>query len=345
MKVLNFTFVFVLVSFLANAQLRSGNAVMQGENITTPTTNYTRAVFSHNAHWDELQANWIINQVGANDAQAILIPNKGGFEFIIHQTTGNVPRQMTHSEFLSGRVMTISKHGDVGIGTDNPNAKLEILHPNFTSQAHTANSLVVRTSTAPSSNDERMVGLTLTIDEAQNLNNNDQKSAGIFAKSVSNFGNNIDMLFYTRGIENTSIFQEGMRLSHRGNLLIGKSSQANPSYRLDVDGAVRANEIVVNTNGADFVFANDYQLRPLAEVEAFIKANKHLPEIAPAAEMQKNGVGLAKLNTQLLQKIEELTLYTIQLNKENDALKQKMKKYASLAKRLEKLEKMMEKNK
>ena len=342
MKVLKFTFLFVLISFFANAQLRSGNAVMQGQNITTPTTNYTRTIFSHNVHWDELQAHWMINQVGANDAQAILIPNNGGFEFIIHPSTGNFTRQMTHSEFLNGRVMTISKNGEVGIGTNNPNAKLEIFSPSSTIQAHTANGLVVRTPTAPATNDGRMVGLTLSIDEAQNLNNPDQKSAGIFAKSMSNFGNNVDLLFYTRGIENSTHFQEGMRLSHRGNLLIGKANQTNTEYRLDIGGKARANEIVINTTGADFVFANDYQLRPLAEVEAFIKANKHLPEIASAAEMQKNGVGLAKLSTQLLQKVEELTLYTIQLKKENKTLKQK---HTSLLKRLEKLEKMMEKNK
>ena len=334
MKVLNFTFVLVLVSFFANAQLIDGMVTVHG-NIASPATQYTRAVFSSSASWNALKSRWLIG-----DAQAILVPNYGGFEFIIHES--DFPREVTHSEFLNGRVMTIRKSGNVGIGTHQPNARLEVVHPNITDQAHLANGLVVRIPTAVQVNDNRMVGLTLTIDGSHNLDNNDQKSAGIFAKSMSDYGNNIELLFYTRGVENTPLFQEGMRLSHRGNLLIGKSSQANPSYRLDVDGITRANEIVVNTNGADFVFANDYQLRPLAEVEAFIKTNKHLPEIVPAAEMQKNGVGLSKLSTQLLQKVEELTLYTIQLEKKNKVLKQKQ---ASLTKRLEKLEKMMEKNK
>jgi hypothetical protein len=86
---------------------------------------------------------------------------------------------------------------------------------------------------------------------------------------------------------------------------------ANPKYKLDVAGSIRANEIKVNTTGADFVFAPNYKLRPLSEVESFIKQNLHLPEIATAAEMQNDGVNLSEMQTKLLQKVEELTLYII----------------------------------
>ena len=86
----------------------------------------------------------------------------------------------------------------------------------------------------------------------------------------------------------------------------------NPQYKLDVKGGIRAQEVVVETTGADFVFADDYQLRSLSEVEAFITENKHLPEIQSAKEMQENGVSVSELQTKLLQKIEELTLYIIQ---------------------------------
>lgn len=87
---------------------------------------------------------------------------------------------------------------------------------------------------------------------------------------------------------------------------------SNPQYTLDVNGSIRAKEILVETTGADFVFADDYRLRPLSEVEAFITENKHLPEIQSAQEMQEKGVSVSELQTQLLQKIEELTLYLIQ---------------------------------
>lgn len=86
-----------------------------------------------------------------------------------------------------------------------------------------------------------------------------------------------------------------------------------PQYKLDVRGTIRANEILVNiVNGADFVFDDSYHLRPLSAVKDYIKQNQHLPEIPSAAEMQENGVNINEFQIQLLQKVEELTLYIIQ---------------------------------
>ena len=97
-----------------------------------------------------------------------------------------------------------------------------------------------------------------------------------------------------------------------GNFGIGTST---PQYKLDVNGTIRANEIIVNTTGADFVFEKDYNLRSLKEVESFIIQNKHLPEIPSAAEMQEEGVGLERLTINLLRKVEEMTLYIIKQEK------------------------------
>ena len=107
-----------------------------------------------------------------------------------------------------------------------------------------------------------------------------------------------------------------------GNVGIGT---AKPIYKLDVAGIIRAEELIVETTGADFVFADDYQLRSLSEVEAFISENKHLPEIQSAYEMQKDGVSVSGLQTQLLQKIEELTLYILQQEKRILALEAELK--------------------
>ncbi len=110
-------------------------------------------------------------------------------------------------------------------------------------------------------------------------------------------------------------------ITNSGNFLIGKTSQANTLYKLDVGGDVRANKIVVNTTGADFVFEPHYHLIPLNQLEQFVKQYHHLPGIETANTMQKDGVDVGENQTKLLQKIEELTLYIIELKKEVDELK------------------------
>ena len=121
-----------------------------------------------------------------------------------------------------------------------------------------------------------------------------------------------------------------------GNVGIGTNTP-DSGYKLTVKGNISTREVRVTATagGADFVFANNYKLPTLKTVEQFITKNKHLPEIASAKEMEENGIHLAEMNIKLLQKIEELTLYTIQQQKELEAQHQKNK---SLEARLEALE-------
>ena len=100
-----------------------------------------------------------------------------------------------------------------------------------------------------------------------------------------------------------------------GNVGIGTYG---PDAKLTVKGDIHAREVRVDLNGAvapDFVFEPDYNLRSLEATEAYIKANKHLPEIPSAAEMEEKGIQLKEMNLKLLQKVEELTLYTIKQQK------------------------------
>lgn len=95
----------------------------------------------------------------------------------------------------------------------------------------------------------------------------------------------------------------------------------NPNGNALLQGKFECKEIKVSSSPtADFVFEKDYNLRSLDEVEKFITTNKHLPEIASAEEMECNGVNIAEFQIKLLQKIEELTLYVIDLKKENTRL-------------------------
>ncbi len=98
-------------------------------------------------------------------------------------------------------------------------------------------------------------------------------------------------------------------------------------YRLAVDGKIRAERVKVYNSAdweaPDYVFDEDYELKSLEEVEQYIKQNKHLPGI-PAGKIQKaDGVDLGEMSTNLLEKIEELTLYIIEQEKK---LKQQQKK-------------------
>jgi hypothetical protein len=97
-------------------------------------------------------------------------------------------------------------------------------------------------------------------------------------------------------------------------------------YKLFVKKGIRTEKVKVELAAgiwADYVFNKDYNLKPLEEVEAFINTNGHLPNVPSAKEIEKEGLNLGEMDAKLLEKIEELTLYVIQLKKEINALKNK----------------------
>jgi hypothetical protein len=116
-----------------------------------------------------------------------------------------------------------------------------------------------------------------------------------------------------------------LRLMANGNLLIGKTSQSNSSYMLDVNGNVRANQVVVNSSGADYVFEPGYRLMPLNQLGQYVHLNHHLPGVAPAQEMKDQGLNVSEAQTTLLKKVEELTLYVLEQQKQIDQLKKMIK--------------------
>ena len=130
---------------------------------------------------------------------------------------------------------------------------------------------------------------------------------------------------------NTTTTEERIRLWTAGNSWINNDAYFGlgtdaPLCKLDVRGAIRADEILVNTvSGADFVFDKDYKLRPLSEVKTYIQENQHLPEIPSAEEMREEGISLDKMVIQLLQKVEELTIYTILLEEKVNELENNQK--------------------
>lgn len=111
------------------------------------------------------------------------------------------------------------------------------------------------------------------------------------------------------------------------NIGIGTSNftDGNDLYRLSVKGKIRAEEVKVYNTWADYVFSPDYKLESLKEVESYIAQNGHLKNVPSAKEVIENGLKLGEISKIQQEKIEELTLYLIQQNKEIEELKTQVK--------------------
>lgn len=119
-----------------------------------------------------------------------------------------------------------------------------------------------------------------------------------------------------------------MTVNEDGRVSIGSSNNPATGYLLSVDGKVICEEarVQLSTSWPDYVFADNYRLRPIESLEQYINEKKQLPNIPSATQVEKEGIELGDMNKRLLEKIEELTLYIIQLNKENRNLKTRIEK-------------------
>ncbi|MBL0012909.1 MAG: hypothetical protein IPP30_03890 [Flavobacterium sp.] len=132
-----------------------------------------------------------------------------------------------------------------------------------------------------------------------------------------------------------------------GKIYIGDNYNFNSStgdYRLYVEGGILTEKVKValrydgsggvDPNWADYVFANDYKLMPLKEIESFVKENKHLPGIESACELIENGLDLGDMQAKQMGKIEELTLYAIEQEKRLDKQSKEIEELKAIVKTL-----------
>ena len=204
--------------------------------------------------------------------------------------------------------LTVHKYGNIGIGTGSPDAPLHIFKG-------TGELLKLQDSAGSGLQASPKIGFYDS--------SNDQLGQIGFSPS------NDDFRFITKvgtGIRIGDFGATRMYLASDGKVGIGTVDVPN-DFLLAIDGKVICEELKVQLSSSwpDYVFAPDYDLAPLSEVEESIKANGHLPGIPSATEIAENGgIELGDMQRLMMEKIEELTLHLIELEKENHKLQDRV---------------------
>lgn len=194
--------------------------------------------------------------------------------------------------------LTIDEDGDVGIGGEIlPVSQLQVMggyEVNYTNHGH----LML--------GQESLTNMIL--DQNEILARNNGSEADLF---IQHDGGNLLLC----GLEGGAV---GIGLTAGASIPVGSL--------LAVDGKITCEEVLVklSQNWPDYVFADNYKLPKISEIKTFIEENKHLPGIPKASEIEKNGLNLGDMQRLMLEKIEELTLYIIDLKKENDEIKKEL---------------------
>ncbi|MEQ9404097.1 MAG: hypothetical protein RIM99_10950 [Cyclobacteriaceae bacterium] len=191
------------------------------------------------------------------------------------------------------RLVINGYNGNIGIGTSTPSSKLEVNAGNNNVHA-------------------KFIGTYAGIQGIQVM-----RTGGADIKLVANYsssGSGLESSSALRfAVNGNGISSPAMYVKVDGNVGIGTTT---PTEKLEVNGTIRSKEVKVEASPwPDYVFADNYELPSLEAIEKFIKSNNHLPEVPSAKEVEENGIALGEMNALLLKKIEELTLYQIQMMK------------------------------
>ncbi|CAM1343829.1 hypothetical protein [Tenacibaculum amylolyticum] len=325
--------------------------------------------FGHNGNLiakSSIQSN-IIKMNNSNTDLLIYRDNDVGDWSLLRTNKGNGIGLIGQPDVMA--LSVLRSNSFVGIGISDPKAKLEVRGKNATYSDFKNYSGTTQNSFLPNGKEPTFI-ISESVSGALIHNTGGQVTykgglsfgrggSGIYSVNPNPAGSSYygDIRFHTTYWNGAYYNADRMVIKAHGSVGIGTTTPG--SWKLAVNGKIRAKEIKVETGWSDFVFYDDYKLPTLTEVENHIKDKGHLKDIPSAEEVEKNGIFLGEMDSKLLQKIEELTLYTIAqekslnahkkaideqnskidaLTKENKLLKDLNTKLLALQKRLEKLE-------
>lgn len=342
-------------------QITSATAGTSGVRLTNMTSSTATTTGNSKALSVDASGNIILTPVVNTAPTVTNIYNTNGTLLSNRTVTLNNNNLNFNSATAGGNLFINGVNGNVGIGNIAPTAKLDvsgILKANqavFTSSladGQTFSSFLDRNDKCIVAGIGKSIGTGVGYVNTRMINffdfpvsNFDTKSSFLFSIEDRNDIGRYRMTGETGGTTNlimldktqTEVFKVYDDGNNRTVLSLPKSDSylgigttnfvdGLDTYRLSVKGAIRADRVKVYTTWADYVFNKNYDLPTLEEVEQHIKDNGHLKDIPSAKEVEANGIELGEMNKLLLQKIEELTLYMIDMKKEINVLKSQIKK-------------------
>jgi hypothetical protein len=296
----------IFSNFSGTEQLRIEPSGYVGIGSSNPTE---RLTVNGNINADSLNATGGVQQFYAN----------GGVYLAGHSSSPYAALQAYSNNAGAGKSLALNPSGgNVGIGTSNPSATLDV-NGDISLPNHSGKKQIYTWSPA---DPNWRIGMNTDPGFTRSLTN-------IHVQYLT-YGSNPGQGFAigVNGGESSFEVAGDHKAYFRGNVGIGTT---NSPHKLAVNGTIKAKEVIVETTGwSDYVFADDYALQPLSQVEAHIKEHKHLPGIPSASAVATNGVNVGDMQAALLAKVEELTLHLIAQEKELTRLRETEKDVAAL---------------
>jgi hypothetical protein len=236
---------------------------------------------------------------------------------------------VNNSTFGLGQAMVINSNGNVGIGTTTPAFALDVVGASLVTgirslgtaalSSSSGGGVLAATTFTPTDADQRLGVLGIGGVITGTTYKYGAQINAYSSQAWTTTANGTYMTFTT--VPNNGVTAtERMRIDPEGNVAIGTTTPAS-GYKLSVNGAAIATSMTVKLAGnwGDYVFNANYHLSSLSAIKTYIDQNHHLPDVPAAADIEKNGIDLGEMNKILMKKVEELTLYMVQLNKQLEA--------------------------